>query len=181
MTESELQAIETRANAATPGPWKSLKFGEYVFGPGVRLFAAATAQDAEFVSLARADVPALLSEVRRLEEQNERLRRDRYDLLNATTAEGWSAAEWQMRTATAERRARDAEAERDVRQAALNISERLPRYSTEAVDALVTMLAEHVVGLFTAHLQTSPGHAIPDELKALDDALVAVRASREPR
>jgi len=43
----------------------------------------------------------------------ERVYQDRYDLLSAKTTEGMGAAEWQMRTATAERKAREAEAQRD--------------------------------------------------------------------
>lgn len=46
MTESELDAIEARANAATPGPW-------YDFS----------------IANSRADIPALIAEVRRLKAE----------------------------------------------------------------------------------------------------------------
>jgi hypothetical protein len=72
VTDEELNAIEARANAATPGPWE---LGEHeilaahsavvVAGAGccdpVRLDA-----DANFICQARTDAPALVAEVRRL-------------------------------------------------------------------------------------------------------------------
>lgn len=72
----ELDAIEARANAATPGPWASetrtvdhgngvddwhflvMSDGESVHTIGI--------DDAAFIAAARADVPALVAEVRRL-------------------------------------------------------------------------------------------------------------------
>jgi len=50
----------------------------------------------------------------------DRLRQDRYDALNAKTTEGWSAAEWQLRTGKAER-------ERDATVARLKKAEDLLR------------------------------------------------------
>lgn len=58
MTEAELAEIEARANAATPGPWK--------IGGLRRLQMGLMEQDADFVTAARTDVPALVAEVRRL-------------------------------------------------------------------------------------------------------------------
>ena len=92
MTDDELQAIEARASAATPGPWRS---DDQVVGwmggtqPGVAvrnqdgnvrdavamvvdMRAAEISgslrpiEDAAFIAAARMDVPALVAEVRRL-------------------------------------------------------------------------------------------------------------------
>jgi hypothetical protein len=64
MTEDELTAIEARANAATPGPWKDNRAagisgdgGEPVIGLPCNV---------DFVINARTDIPALVAEVRRL-------------------------------------------------------------------------------------------------------------------
>ena len=54
------------------------------------------------------------------EQRADRLFMDRHALLNLKTTEGMSAAEWQMRTATAERRARDAERALEEARAALD-------------------------------------------------------------
>lgn len=80
MTEQELEKIEARANAATPGPWgtgtgyEQSKRGNYVHD-GHRIVCAEqdetdcvlATEDAEFIAHARADVPALVAEVRRLQ------------------------------------------------------------------------------------------------------------------
>ena len=81
ITNDELREIEARTNAATPGPWKATPHGSNVFvlwdGDKVRLngrictvddVVQSSFTDAEFVAHARTDVPALLSEVRRLRE-----------------------------------------------------------------------------------------------------------------
>jgi hypothetical protein len=64
MTDDELTAIEARANAATPGPWKDNRAagisgdgGEPVIGLPCNV---------DFVINARTDIPALVAEVRRL-------------------------------------------------------------------------------------------------------------------
>ncbi len=74
MIEQELQAIEKRANAATPGPWAirsimneivtetRLPMSDFVVSYGL-------SNDAAFIAAARADVPALLAEVRRLQAE----------------------------------------------------------------------------------------------------------------
>lgn len=93
MTDEELEAIESRANAATPGRWRygtnpkdcdARTFYAELFdnSGGEKLYFAVTedaelctamcgngpssASNALFVSHARADVPALIAEVRRL-------------------------------------------------------------------------------------------------------------------
>lgn len=67
LSDAELEAIEARANAATPGPWAIAKWrhggvkSEAING----LVADTTApNDAEFIAAARTDIPTLLSEVR---------------------------------------------------------------------------------------------------------------------
>jgi hypothetical protein len=84
MTEDELQPIEARANAATPGPWTTgagkIREGEtrelviatnddvivaLAYG-GVGNPVDRTTQDRTFIASARTDVPALVAEVRRL-------------------------------------------------------------------------------------------------------------------
>lgn len=81
MSDQDLVEIETRATAATMGPWHTaLRLGTYrkmelraIFGPngttlvpGTRPYATLQTADAEFVAHARTDVPRLLAEVRRL-------------------------------------------------------------------------------------------------------------------
>lgn len=83
MTDEQLAALETMAAAATPGPWTTgIWFtgpcGEYnggtvVYGDGrtIAVFhqdyqSSSDYDNAEFVAAARAAVPALVAEVRRL-------------------------------------------------------------------------------------------------------------------
>lgn len=76
MTPEELAEIETRAEAATEGPWKtfcpygnSSRTQRVVTGPrGLVVFddGNSTDSDARFIARARTDVPALIAEVRRL-------------------------------------------------------------------------------------------------------------------
>lgn len=84
MTEDELKAIEDRANAATEGPWlvpeKGYDGDDLIIGKdkfrvaGYCCCGGFTLQeDADFVSDARADIPALIAEVRRLREENKLL------------------------------------------------------------------------------------------------------------
>lgn len=93
MTEERIAAIKARAEAATPGPWKAGKddftkniieaakdrgtiivqrrddsnmfWSSYI--PIKQIFA-----DAAFIAHAREDIPALLDEVERLRDENER-------------------------------------------------------------------------------------------------------------
>lgn len=90
MTEEQLREIEARHEAATPGPWRhtfkdclyymSSEFIDREDDPiGVGLITSdinqhnaelyATDADMEFIAHARADIPALLAEVRRLREE----------------------------------------------------------------------------------------------------------------
>lgn len=65
LTEQQLTDIETRANAATPGPWLQSDFAD---------FAEIKSPDGAFIAHAREDVPALLTEVRRLRAVLEQIR-----------------------------------------------------------------------------------------------------------
>jgi hypothetical protein len=67
MTDEELNAIETRANAAQPAPWTPLK----VKSDEYSILDA----DCEFIAHAREDVPALVAEVRQLQATIKYLRR----------------------------------------------------------------------------------------------------------
>lgn len=85
----ELDAIEARANAATPGPWTTERPTKTYegFRCGVTIAATygrqciyadppggqAPAADQRFIAAARADVPALVAEVRRLRDKLARL------------------------------------------------------------------------------------------------------------
>lgn len=75
MNEEQLQAIEERANKATPGPWMEVaESGEWwLSGPEPTHFVMSTnasedilQADIDFIAHARADVPALIAEVRSL-------------------------------------------------------------------------------------------------------------------
>lgn len=89
LTEQQLADIETRANAATPGPWCTDSWEIYQgteYEPGISMWIGETCRgttspeqdssDAEFVAAARTDVPALLAEVRRLRAESERRTED---------------------------------------------------------------------------------------------------------
>ncbi len=74
MTEEELAAIESRAAAATPGPWVSVAgAGRPAFFLCTKVQQAAALgmlyveADADFAAAARSDVPALVAEVRLLQ------------------------------------------------------------------------------------------------------------------
>lgn len=78
MTDEELAAIEERADAATPGPWRISRLrdgSDLVMSDGAPAGVVADCRDergfngdpdATFIAAARSDVPALLAEVRRL-------------------------------------------------------------------------------------------------------------------
>jgi hypothetical protein len=94
VTEDDLQAIELRANAATPGPWAIVYDGssDWSIGPqpdpqGLSVAGVwksgwndGNPPDAEFIASARTDVPALIAEVRRLRAASESPLR-RYDVV----------------------------------------------------------------------------------------------------
>jgi hypothetical protein len=86
ITKKELEAIEARENAATPGPWveKRLTINAPARGLGatasegkdLRFYACDASDDEvkpeadlEFICGARLDIPALVAEVRRLQAQ----------------------------------------------------------------------------------------------------------------
>lgn len=80
----DLDAIKARAEAATKGPWKftpkilGIKNTTVMAGgEQVGYFSVGQAQphDAEFISHARQDIPALLAEVERLQAIVERVRK----------------------------------------------------------------------------------------------------------
>ncbi|WP_282790859.1 hypothetical protein [Streptomyces sp. CC224B] len=86
LTSEQLDQIEARATAATPGPWCTDSWEIYQgaeYQPGVSPWIGETCRgtsslrqdcaDAVFVAAARTDVPALLAEVRRLRAQRKYL------------------------------------------------------------------------------------------------------------
>ena len=85
ITETELDAIEARANAATPGPWEIFNddldghiiAGRYSICGGERHEGYVHADDLNiiFIAHARTDVPRLIAEVRQLIAEKETLRR----------------------------------------------------------------------------------------------------------
>ena len=82
LTDGQIAEIEARAHAATPGPWRPAgPDGDEVaqMGSARRIRSL---EDAAFIAAARTDVPALLTEIRRLRAANADLHR------RAQTAEG---------------------------------------------------------------------------------------------
>jgi hypothetical protein len=88
MTDEELEAIQKRADAATPGPWSA--FTDPARRADQSLIVAPPPEyglihvqthkdfaslnhDATFIAHAREDIPKLLAEVRRLRDENEQL------------------------------------------------------------------------------------------------------------
>lgn len=75
MTDDELNAIEQRANAATPGPWvdtdprhirhaePNIYAGDYEVAD---VYDNNGCDDSSFIAHARQDIPALIAEIRRL-------------------------------------------------------------------------------------------------------------------
>ena len=82
LSEPDLREIEIRANAASPGPWKSFVEGrdhtsgssfimtgpEGSRGDDIELIGA-TIADQDFIASARQDVPKLIKEIRSLREK----------------------------------------------------------------------------------------------------------------
>lgn len=81
LNETEMQEIEKRCEAATPGPWKTINYWNVYTSPkdGIGVMVASTehtggdreeeAINADFIAHARQDIPALLSTVRELQRQ----------------------------------------------------------------------------------------------------------------
>ena len=90
MTEEELTAIEARATAATMGPWdghqnsgvmsKHTHDSVFETGCGCCTNKDLSVEDATFIAAARADVPALVAEVRRLRRAVELAYYEAYNL-----------------------------------------------------------------------------------------------------
>lgn len=79
LSETELSEIENRAEAASPGPWKSFIEGrDHTSGSSFIMtgeddhrgedieLTGATAADQDFIAAARQDVPRLITEIRAL-------------------------------------------------------------------------------------------------------------------
>lgn len=74
LSDLELEAIQRRCDATTPGPWKSMVEGrDHTSGDSFILtggedfdLAGATIADLEFIAAARQDIPKLLEEIRML-------------------------------------------------------------------------------------------------------------------
>lgn len=83
--DNELNEIEARSTAATPGPWHWDKYGLYMWGPKEEMVADSCGvndsvrirgsganlpmeANAAFIEHARMDIPRLLNEVRQLRE-----------------------------------------------------------------------------------------------------------------
>ncbi len=81
LPDEELQRMQKRCAAATPGPWKSYVEGrDHTSGSSFIMtgeedieLTGATEADQDFVAHARQDVPHLLEEVRRLRQKIEEL------------------------------------------------------------------------------------------------------------
>jgi hypothetical protein len=70
-----LDEIEARANAATPGPWGYSDFsGSIHSSVGTLIAQGAWPDSGPFIACARTDVPALIARVRELEAECERLK-----------------------------------------------------------------------------------------------------------
>lgn len=100
--ELDLDAIEALANAATPGPWKVHKrepwieysvntesgSGPQCWRPIDEYYNPGAATDAKFIADARAAVPTLIAEVRRLRAALEKIA-----VFDGLTVEGETAAQ----------------------------------------------------------------------------------------
>ena len=74
MTQEELDAIEAREKAASPGPWWISTENKIIIPMGGA--NEKSSENAQFVFHARRDVPALLAEVKRLNAEKEHLTRE---------------------------------------------------------------------------------------------------------
>jgi len=89
MSEEELRAIEERASASSPPPWKRDGM-EIVKGRRIvarvaphGLLTSREFGDFDFIASAREDVPALIAEVRALRDHNDRLAADYQDVFTS--------------------------------------------------------------------------------------------------
>jgi hypothetical protein len=82
MNDIELSAIEERCNKATPGPWTYIPdWGDVVSCAEESMCHIADIptlddrpDDMEFIANARADIPALIAEIRRLRAEIDKLK-----------------------------------------------------------------------------------------------------------
>jgi hypothetical protein len=72
----DLEEIERRANAATPGPWKYCADSDAIKGTNALIVRGARSNSGPFIASARTDVPALIARVRELEAECTALRRE---------------------------------------------------------------------------------------------------------
>lgn len=79
--ELDLEAIEARVEAATPGPWRSgAKVGRTIYtGRDVLMGVLDCAVDAAFIASARTDVPALVRELREARRERDALMKFAHD------------------------------------------------------------------------------------------------------
>ena len=99
MTEQELEAIRQRAEKATPGPWSMKQEGaDFYMADSQGRYLDITLADAIFAAHSRQDIPALLDEVERLNEENARLTTElqRMTIERIADEHGWSAVESMM-------------------------------------------------------------------------------------
>lgn len=89
LTDEQIARIEARLNAATPGPWTIVRYGDgdslvlhsdsdnrvcFMATPGSHGDPAKIAADARLIARAREDIPALIATVRALKAECETLR-----------------------------------------------------------------------------------------------------------
>ncbi len=107
MTDDELNEIEARVDAASDGPWYADKHSVFVKLEDDESLSEydrerhremndeeaiyedqhSSPHNAEFITHAREDVPALVAEVRRLRQENDDLKRHALTEIDATTLE----------------------------------------------------------------------------------------------
>jgi hypothetical protein len=108
----DVDAIRQRAENATPGPWRWSDKADALIAEGesfetifnLRLVTPTSRADAEFIAHAREDIPALLAEVTRLSEENQRLRDDLETLREQRRAAGRKGGKRSLETMTPEER-----------------------------------------------------------------------------
>ncbi|MSP03082.1 MAG: hypothetical protein EXR07_18845 [Acetobacteraceae bacterium] len=94
--DDELAAMKKRADAATPGPWKSYVEGrEEMSGSDFIMTEAddiyltgATVADQDFIAHARQDIPRLIAEIERLKTPRRAVERTRAHVRGNPTANG---------------------------------------------------------------------------------------------
>ena len=179
---ADLEAIEARASAATPGPWTSPWIGDStcrdaILGGGGEVVGvtwrdgwhlAVTQADAEFIAAARTDVPALVAELRQLRaELAGQHRPGAYPapiLVPLRTTTGLNAREHPMA------RAKRVKSERDAVSRALRKALGAPRHRCSGVVTLPCVVVLTRVGP-RADLADSDGTS--GGLKAVRDAVAA--------